>query len=399
MDYFGWVPTVTGNLSFTTLGNGSFPSRCSRLDTSKSFVIYQKRDLLDVLVPFADDIEVAKFFREKIANWILRISGQFSFVMVATPDEATQCCRGEIYIVAHATNNKALHRSQKLLRDSAGTDEDLAEFVSEVVKLCCYEAKFELQRQGRLKISSSEQGQDSTVVEYILVNQSFFFVKDISHGHQHHDPRHDAITQMTADTDASGLAWIRETQQALYRSIIRYKRFRNEKALFRASGILAYTQSFQKSYADDALAKETYHQSELEQSLAVTRSEIQHFDQKRLASIETFRNFFFALFGLAMSVTFLARLGTPPDIQVDGRIVKLAITLATNPLEAVGFTVLASVIWMVFTHQRDPADSEIMRWITRITQSLRLRYYIFSNVIITAMLGIMSYKLLTWSLN
>lgn len=394
----GWVPTVTGNLSFSALGRGSFPSRCLRVDTPEVFVIYQKRDLLDVLVPYADDVNVAKFFREKIANLALKISGQFSFVMIATPEKLTECCTGKIYLVAHAHNNRALKEAKKAFRQSEPTNDARELFELAVSQMSCYETKFELQRQGRLKISAD----DTTSVGGILANQTFFFVKDIAHVHQHHDPRHDAITEMTPHTDEFNAEWISKTQQALYRSIIRYKRFRNEKALFRASGILAYTQAFQNSYVrpPKAIADgKKYHQTELEQSLEVSRSEIKHFDQKRLAKIETFRNFFFALFGLAMSVTFLARLGGPVEVEVDDRIVDLAILLAQNPIEAVGATFLASSVWMVATHQQDPADSEIVRWITRLTQSFRLRYFMLSNVVITGLLATASYYLITMSIN
>lgn len=402
MAYFGWVPTVTGNLSFTTLGRGSFPSRSIRIDTENGFVIYQKRDLLDVLVPYADDVVVANFLRETIANWILQISGKFSFFMVASQESGDERCTGTIYLVAHAGNSKPLKVATRKFSQSNGENDALAFFENAISEMSCYKSDFELERQGRLKLISQSQPDDFSSVEGILVNQTFFFVKDISHVHQHHDPRHDAITVMTPETDDPNVGWIAATQQALYRSIIRYKRFRNEKALFRASGILAYTKAFQTSYVTPAgppLESKVFHHAELEQSLNVSRSEIQHFDQKRLARIETFRNFFFALFGLAISVTFLARLAGPLDVEVDERLVNLALLLAQHPIQAVGITFFISSVWMVLTHQIDPADSEIVRWMTRVTQSFRLRYFILSNVLLTALLSVASYYLLTASLN
>ena len=115
------------------------------------------------------------------------------------------------------------------------------------------------------------------------------------------------------------------------------------------------TESFQTNYRSKTGGK------------AFAHAELRHFDQKRIASIETFRNFFFALFGLAVSVTFLARLSGLQDVAVYPRIIEFAQLLAQYPLHAVALMV--STIWMVHTHQLDTAENELVIFVTRLLQS------------------------------
>lgn len=393
MNFSGWVPTVTGHLSFSILGMGSFPNKCIRSEFVDGFAVLQKRDLLDVLIPYADDSSVLSFFREKMSNWMLRISGQFTFLMVANwPEEGKDCCSGRILMIANSQAKSAVkgikNRLRTVERDKLTKDE--LEKIAE--HDCCYCAEFTLERKGKLTISVEPQESETSTIDTLLANQAFYFVKDVAHVHQHHDPKHDAITEMTL-IESDNEAWMQHTSYSLYRAIIRYKRFRSEKALFRASGVLAYTKAFQTNYPTKEGAKKFAHE-ELEQSLEVSRAELQHFDQKRIASIETFRNFFFALFGLAISVSYLSRLANPADVVVDPRVVQFAALLAQYPLHAVGSTVLASAFWMIITHQIEPADNEIVTWVARLFQNFRRRYFIVFNIILTAALCTVCYWLL-----
>lgn len=404
MKFSGWVPTVTGNLSFSVIGNGTFPSKCIRTDFANGFSVLQRRDLLDVLVPYAEDNSFAQFFREKLVNWIWRISGKFSFLFIADDSKGdNEVCHGKIFIIAEALEKKKL----KELRAWLNTEKrDVSVLEAEKILLDShiYSAEIMLERQGKVTISAKKlpdaansDKNNPNKIDFFLANQAFYFLKDICHVHQHHDPRHDAITELT-DTNDEEHAWKADTHHALYRAIIRYKRFRNEKALFRASGVLAYTKAFQNNYLKNDDSQKIFSYDELEQSLQVSRAELQHFDQKRLAKIETFKNFFFGLFGLAVSVSYLSRLKDVSDIPVNEQIIVFATILAQYPFQVVGITILFSLFWMVVTHQIDPADSALMRWFTRMFQSFRLRYYILANILLTAIFSWLCYMLLSFSI-
>ena len=229
------------------------------------------------LVPYADDSSVAAFFREKLSNWVLRISGQFSFLMISDfPDDDRDCCTGTIIVIANKQGQGAIKKVKSRLRSVEKeqlSQDELAEIASSD---SCYKVEFQLERNGKLTISAPPQQDEITTIDGVLANQVFYFVKDIAHVHQHRDPKHDSITEMSP-INSDDEIWKAQTSYSLYRSIIRYKRFRSEKALFRASGVLACTKAFQTNYPIDQGAKRFSHE-ELEQSLAVSRAELQHFD-------------------------------------------------------------------------------------------------------------------------
>lgn len=389
MRYSGWVPTVTGNLSFTTIGCGSFPTKSLRRDTENGYAVYQRRDLLDVLVPYADDAQVAAFFREHIANWVLGISGKFSFVLLAETAESSDACSGKILMISDAVSPGV----GKLIR--AQFTDSIADTSRRQIEEVCssgilFTAKFRLERRGHVEIetddAATKEYADSASLDHLLANQAFYFLKDIAHVHQHHEPKHDAITEVHR-VEADDTQWIYSTEHDLYRAIIRYKRFRNEKALFRASGILAYAKSFERCYSKQTDSPRSYNAKDLEQSLQVSREEIKHFDQKRLSRIETFRNFFFALFGLIASASFLARYEENFSPEVNTSILWLAEYSAANPFFVAAITFLISFIWSLLTHRIDPSDNELVRWATRLLQAFRLRYYIIANALISIVFG------------
>ncbi|MDF3350038.1 hypothetical protein HKX17_07660 [Sulfitobacter sp. KE34] len=341
---------------------------------------------------------MASFFREKLANWLVKLSGLFSFVLVGRVQADGEKCLGRVYVISNYLNALDTRRLKKQLREASDENLDILAFEAELRQISCCEANFTLERQGRATVEIVSNEDASASLGQLLANQIFYFLKDISHVHQHHDPKHDAITELTIrNPSKSSEQWIADTQHALYRAIIRYKRFRNEKALFRASGILAYANAFYTSYVSGSTVSKTYHGDDLAESLSVTRAEIQHFDQKRLSRIETFRNFFFALFGLVLSVSYLARLGNFPKVEVHPAVAWMAETLAAYPFHAVAITGLASLFWAVATHRIDPANSEIVRWAIRCSQGFRLRYFMLSNIVITVLLSGACYiLLLSW---
>lgn len=394
MHYIGWVPTVTGHLSFTTIGSGSFPAVCSRKDVDGTFFILQRRDLLDVLVPYAEGSEVASYFRELLANLVIGISGRFWFVLSAKPSTDGDRCSGQILMIPAANNRNKISKIRDWFKsDNQAGAEDLLRACESVAR---YSADFELERAGKAEIRPKpDLGTMGEELRLLLANQAFFFLKDISHVHQHHHRTHDAITEVTEFLDSQpDDLWVPQTQFSLYRAIIRYKRFKNEKALFRASGILAYAQSFDKAYGGSNTPAKRFHIEELERSLAVSREEIRHFDQKRLSVIETFRSFFFAAFGLVATAGIFARITGSTEIEVDKTVLWVAQFSAANPVSVLGVTALSALVWAIVTHRTDPADYRMVRLALRLLQGLRLRWTILFNVALTALFAWLAYLLL-----
>lgn len=393
MHFCGWVPTVTGHLSFTTLATGSFPSRCWRRECGKRFVAVQRRDLLDVLVPYAESVEVINYFREKLSNIVVGISGRFWYILDAVEAEDGETLKGIIHMVP-ATNNKPFVKQLKTWLANTGALSGVDQMMHSTKNASCYTVKFSLERGGKASLFPETNGQGSEL-RHLLANQTFFFLKDISHVHQHHHPSHDAITEVCEISDKhSKEHWVTQTQFSLYRAIIRFKRFKNEKALFRAAGILAYAQSFDRRYGSENSPAKNYHVGELKESLAVGREEIKYFQGKTLSVSETLRGFFFAAFGLVAAAGIFARLSGKQDFEVDSSIIAIAEFVASKPWSAVGLTALASFVWAFATHRIDPSEVRFVRTSLRLIQGFQLRWAFLFQTFITLLLIILTYVLL-----
>jgi hypothetical protein len=236
-----------------------------------------------------------------------------------------------------------------------------ARLIEHLVESSCYNVDFSLERAGKVdlvNLAGTDTAEDVDL-NLLLANQAFFFLKDIAHTHQHHHPTHDAITEVTEVNGSDDYSWSMEAQHSLYRAIIRFKRFRNEKALFRASGILAYAGSLQKSYLTEQPLAKSFHADQLEKSLSAAADEVQHRQQKIISMSETGRGVFFSTLGLVAASGIFLRLKRPmldAEIAVDPAIVYVAGFAASEPLTVLGFVAIFSAFWTFFTHRKDPAD-------------------------------------------
>ncbi len=365
--------------------------------------ILQQRDLLDVILLIPANSPAGRYLREKVANLIIGISGKFTFICVTDKSADPEFLSGQIFMIANCDARAELKNIKPIFSTDFEDNKGFEALQSELREKCAgyaeQTANFRLARNGKLKLafdfSANEYIEQPTLCQ-IVADQFYYFFKDIAHVHQHHEPNHDALIRLSEITLETQNDWIIDTQHALYRAVIRSKRFRNEKTLFRASGILAYAKSFEKAFAGESKDLHAFHNDELEESLAISRQEIQHFDQKKLARVETVRNFFFALFGLIISATFLVRL--KPDIAIEPHYLLIAFTsfIAAKPFHIVGLVFGLSWFYSYVAHYRDPANIGFVRVVLRWAQGFRQRSYYIANLIITVAFTVAAYFLLTY---
>jgi hypothetical protein len=85
-----------------------------------------------------------------------------------------------------------------------------------------------------------------------ICQQLFFFLKDITHNHQHHDPYTDTMSLLYQLQNATDdYFWRSDTLRNLYRMVLNYKRSMREEVFASALGILAYLKSFYKISATE----------------------------------------------------------------------------------------------------------------------------------------------------
>ncbi len=365
----------------------------------------QKRDLLDVVLPYTENSKVGSFVREYFANFVIGISGMFCVIANLQRHASGEYFFGHLYLVPLRKNRSQIRSLRRDLSNcrhySDGFQSIRDKALAEGKKLCVCSADVELHRNGKAQIKLDEpkglgeRNADSTLLETLIANQFFYFLKDVSHVHQHHDPKQDAITEVTEIDTSNKHQWIAETQRSLYREVIRYKRFRNEKSLFRAAGILAYAKSFERCHAKDLPMAEKFNTDELEKSLSVSREELQHVDQKKIAELDAMRNWFFALFGFVISASFLTRLSeNGGEVNVHKSLIGTTKFVAENPVPVICLLFVASYVSSFLTHRRDPASIDLIRSILRWMQGFRLRWFICANVLLTTVFTLIFYFLL-----
>lgn len=262
--YAGWVPTVNGRLSFRHVGESRNPteSRYANVttDTTRLILAFQHRPLSDV-------------FFQRLLHPLLHLEGNFYFAAAAQssgiPGE-TEEIHGTIFIFKSKADWKALGRpsirphyidlndlnnsnhpyratrivalySDSKTRLNAGADISIQFHLfrtGEVFFAAPTYKDTQLRDDSRLYASSHGQDFDKWVAD-----QTYFFLRDITHIHQHHAPSSDTvlILQYRQDDD---VRWRRNIVYSLNHCIIRSKRLADAGSLFQAMGMVAYCQAF-----------------------------------------------------------------------------------------------------------------------------------------------------------
>jgi hypothetical protein len=260
--YKTWVPTVSGALSFSTLGSGGHPTRPIRANIGDHRVRYviaiQKRDLLDSLV---------KFVAKRI------YSGNFVCVCVgkSSDDPLTQhdVLVGRLAIYHDEKIWKRDYRpfiAEKLdLLRSFPSSQDTQNSLEKAfedhflnVKTFISESSsffvdFRLNRNGVTTLTVPNHNNEyfpsdeleRQHMERIVVSQAFFFLKDLSHNHQHHHRSLDTLVDVHLFT-GNEIAWRSSILRFLYRKIIECKRDLRPEAYNSSLGILIYAKAFKK---------------------------------------------------------------------------------------------------------------------------------------------------------
>lgn len=279
--YSGWVPTANGRLSFRHIGDTAYPTRtdyANRIDGDeiRYILVSQRRELNDALLPSL----TARFSHR---------SGTFDFILVARSDRATShneaVISGKIFIEPVIRQNWATRALQlfrrrniedPVIRLSAKVGEAISRLTSGrsyaappspeddhasigryLAAKASVHVDFQLARDGVVRVSRphfglASLGERSTAEAQAIgidfpryvAEQAYFFLRDVAHAHQHHEPQTDTLLGLQ-DTDASDEEWRNRLLFALHYHVIAQRRARDPAALVHAQGVIAYANSFE----------------------------------------------------------------------------------------------------------------------------------------------------------
>lgn len=240
------MPNATGNLSFSLIGIDGQPSACLCRhfvsDGRRRILVQQRRNLSDNLL-----------FKKKRDS--ATTVHNFDFTMLAIsgghgPDRVG-VLRGWIFVHEGSTIDDLL---------SDGHQIDIRAERSNAAATARFAVSFRLYRTGRLELRAPTQfglrdvrfgHQEKLLPDEALqplVAQCFYFLRDITHRHQHHSNQSDTLTTVWPAQDRS--LWIRETLYELHRRVLMLRRQRSPRGQEDALGILAYVSAFESAIAE-----------------------------------------------------------------------------------------------------------------------------------------------------
>jgi len=284
----GWVPTITGKLSFSQIGL----CKDNRISSNVYNNLSQGGLLIAKHTRTSIDGPIASFFQQLVLR---RNPNQYFIVQGGlekghmlqggkdanglpkwSPDSRA-ILTGKIFVYvpppfgipkikktpfqnALEAFNKEMSYAQSLLTD--GTELERRDWVEHLSANCnnsklTYEANFSINRNGTCTIEMLEKGylrNNSNPNDFrVLANQMMFCLRDIIHRHYHHDASEElsSIAYPVIDNKKyDDSTWRRETLYGLTRLALQARRNSSIRESKNAIGILAYADSFQSHLAD-----------------------------------------------------------------------------------------------------------------------------------------------------
>ncbi len=299
--FAGWVPTITGQLSFSLIGLGTNSSDCltANVETyagaaaeipTRHVLVYQER--------IAHDLPIPAWLAPLARPWV-----KTHFILVGSSAAADRprldlrtennryrllhdeigVLKGKVYMVPSDQDDpEAVRRFLDTIKKRIGEieratprgticgDFDLAnefELVPKAAKaagVVFADCDFELYRSGELRLhfdptvdTYAEAHDDAGTPDNAdpdglisgLSKQAYYFIKDISHRHFHHDASSDNILPAFRVRPGDDDGWRRDSLWSLSRAVLEHRRRNALLDHKRALGILAYAESFQAHLA------------------------------------------------------------------------------------------------------------------------------------------------------
>jgi hypothetical protein len=293
--FAGWVPNVSGHLSFGLIcsNRGTHTVNQRSAGTGHRIVaLHTKRSAQDFPLPGG---LIGKVRKSATQDYILvgrTAAARTPFILdgeTKDREEPHGALVGLVLVVPPDSVRITKNRIDEFLSDidesiehaltyagdpvgpAAGSIDQIPAYILHQIEevrrdIVCHVARFVLFRTGELRIWFDDDtflGRDTSqnpVTEHerrstqYLPSQMYFFIKDATHRHYHHDPETDQLLKLfRVDVDLNGqnddATWRVDTLRGLAKVVVEYRHsnhpFSNKKAL----GILAYADAFQSILA------------------------------------------------------------------------------------------------------------------------------------------------------
>ncbi len=238
--FCGWIPAVSGRLSFSVFGQSEHPTKSISAHaadrTRRYLVVYQRRITADAVVPLKSLLLPA-----------LHLDGDFIFLFLASTDDGRlkqEFLRGRAFIFRRRSGWTMIKREIRKYRDYLNEfrfsrDEKVTDFakekheyfMNECTRFCVFCVDVSIRRTGTTEIFPVIEhdgyhdapnlpcdSKEREHILYILSAQIFYFLKDIGHRHQNHDPTTDTVVDLY--TKGDNIEWRMSSLYNIYRKVI-----------------------------------------------------------------------------------------------------------------------------------------------------------------------------------
>lgn len=371
--YKGWIPTVSGKLSFSLIGESAGNSvavSVNRADAQDRYVIsYQNRFLSDSVMP-------------RCLSGVFN-SGSFNFVCIGKSSNEISVendkLSGSLLIFNDNDDWNGAeiwirHNQSRLASIDVSANKLSAKFesffnflINDLQQAAAFWVNFTLARNGFVEIIIDEtcnHGADkikypSNLVEKKRIEdtqaaQCFYFLRDMIHKHQHHSPSTDTILDLYRSS-VDDNQWICESLRVLYRKILDFKRLRKDEVYCSSIGLLTYAKSLRKisrdTFGDMAIICPGLEIADdlLEESIKAVQTATNNSTQFMLRRSDVIRTTMLGILGLLLAVTNVFKLtDIPIPLQYgkDAIMYKSATWLINYPHLAISVVLLVTFLFM-----------------------------------------------------
>ena len=418
----GWVPTVSGQLSFSAIGYSSNPQVAVNANISdgddRYIVCYQRRNLSDALIPGL------------FGRFILSLGGDFRFLCIARSNKSSSTdapLEGVLLLfddlqqwnsllpfitaaqVALRHYNPILGKTTTL---SNHCNDSFSELKKNALNKCGLCVEFTLKRSGVCELIWDKAAYPSTAIAHMqqaivggvplcldaetavstACSQLFYFIKDIAHNHQHHAKSTDTIVDLHKITGDDDVRWRRDTLFALYRKAIRYKRNPNSDVFYSSLGILSYAKSFklisEGEVCDGKNIFPVFHNGQIKDSIQAIQSTKEKVDGNRRRRDDILRGIYFSVIGIFLTLTGAMRIPQTNNFKEEPSwflsLISHIVVVETVP--ALSIAITAYIIISMFLGKWRPELTGLPRATLRVLQgyprALTCAVYVFQALII-----------------
>lgn len=245
--YTGWVPNVSGYLSFSHIGglpvrNRTFSENiypATRfLEDAKFISLIQERNL--------SDRPNIGYINANPAN------GRFTFLLQAEPifEQSNRYLSGIIFCVPKSLDAQLHELHEEVIDNHLTSPTRISGLTAHALTLyskngaAFFAVNFKLEDNGIVVIGSIANAEPNSGDGQLRAFEAYSFLKDVLHGHRFHSPTDDALLELTPDDSSKPDLWADRVAKNLHRSVISSFRSTLASAQVQGLGKLSYLNSF-----------------------------------------------------------------------------------------------------------------------------------------------------------